>query len=218
MQYTPAGEGDNFEQSAKGIEANGEEKRDEDSGNRTPVRYYYNSKTKVSCWERPPGALCLWVTTTVLSVADAFRSAGTGCEINILSGSAEPLSWECIRTRGGTKTDWFVVITNGGGRFFCNRKRGESHWVLPDEVAALLRGDDASAAGDGTQTELGFYQAVENAAVRAEFSLDSDTVGVLGVGDVIEVLEAKRNDAGKSRVNACWFCPTLHALIVVHAF
>eukprot|EP01043_Picozoa_sp_COSAG02_P037783 COSAG02_NODE_2861_length_7881_cov_10.967618_4_plen_299_part_00 len=71
-----------------------------------------------------------------------------------------------------------------------------STWVLPDEVVALLSGEDVSAAGDETQTDLGMYRAVEKAAVRAEFSLDSDSVGVLGVGDVIEVLEARQNDSG----------------------
>lgn len=135
-------------------------------------------------------------SATGRAVLTKLRCTGAGCDISILSASAEPLSWECIRTRGGTKSDWYVVITDGGGRFFCNRKRGQSTWVLPDEVAALLRGEDVGAAGDGGQPGLGVYRAVENAAVRAEFALDSEAVGVLGVGDVIEVLEARENDAG----------------------
>ena len=119
------------------------------------------------------------------------------------------MSWECIRTPGGAKTDWYIVITDGGGRFFCNRKRGQSSWVLPDEVAALLRGEEVSAAGDGSQPGLGFYRAVENAAVRAEFALDSEAIGVLAVGDVIEVIEARENDVGMWTVQPCeaflWF-------------
>jgi hypothetical protein len=181
FQHTPAAADADDETRS---EPKTEEEKKESAGDRTPIRYYYNSKTKESYWERPPG-----------------------CDISQLSASTEPLSWEKIRGQDGTATEWYVVITDGGGRFFCNRERGESHWVMPDEVAALLdpskHGGAAAAAaagGAGNSEGLGFYRAVAAAAVRAEFALDSDSVGVLGVGDVIEALEAKRNDAGIMRV------------------
>ena len=56
-QHIPPAESDN---AAGQSEAKGEKEMDQDSGKRTPVRYFYNSKTKTSCWTRPPGARDMW--------------------------------------------------------------------------------------------------------------------------------------------------------------
>ena len=84
------------------------------------------------------------------------------------------------------------MTTDEGGRFYCNREKNESHWVLPAEVEVLLDPE--------LQKTLGLYRVLAAAAVRAEVALDSDSVGVLGVGDIIEVIESQWLDSGITRV------------------
>ena len=164
------------------------------------VRYYYNSKTKQSCWHKPPG-----------------------CAVDALSSTSAPLSWVRVRV-GGEATPWYIVTTDKGGRFFCNREQGKSYWAMPKEVEEAMaslyfhaskessRRPDAEQPQPQEQQEqeqqeeeqeeeaTGLYRAVAAAAVRAAFALDSDSVGVLGVGEVIEVEESRRNEAGIMRV------------------
>lgn len=79
----------------------------------TGVVYYYNSITGESTYEKPSG----------------FKGeAGKAAE------QPTPVAWEMV-----TGTDWALVTTNDGKKYYYNTKTEVSSWQVPAEVAELRK-------------------------------------------------------------------------------
>ena len=107
--------------------------------------YFYNAKTKDSTWEKPPGF-----------TGDATDQSET---------EPRPMTWEHLE-RDGEKTAWVVVTTLHGTVYFCNKEADESHWVMPEQVAELLRLKAASAAAAAAAAEERIAEEMAEEAAR----------------------------------------------------
>ncbi|KAJ4784305.1 Pre-mRNA-processing protein 40C [Rhynchospora pubera] len=89
--------------------------------------YYYNSLTGKSTYEKPVG----------------FKG-----EPEKISGQSTPVSWEKL-----PGTDWTLVTTNDGKKYYYDSKNKVSSWKIPPEVAEILKKQQMDSANDNT-TEL----------------------------------------------------------------
>ncbi|CAN4090396.1 unnamed protein product [Withania somnifera] len=81
--------------------------------------YYYNSLTGESTYEKPAG----------------FRG-----EPGKVAAQPTPVSWEKL-----AGTDWALVATNDGQKYYYNTKTKLSSWQVPSEVTELKKKNDADA-------------------------------------------------------------------------
>eukprot|EP01045_Picozoa_sp_COSAG04_P023655 COSAG04_NODE_2842_length_3494_cov_36.862739_4_plen_497_part_01 len=69
------------------------------------------------------------------------------------------------------------------------------------EDESMLSGEEDDEEEEDAESIVGSkYEAIAKGAIRAGFELDSDKLGALKVGNVIEALEARKNDDGIMRV------------------
>ncbi|XP_020525339.1 pre-mRNA-processing protein 40C [Amborella trichopoda] len=86
----------------------------------TGAVYYYNALTGESTYEKPPG----------------FKG-----EPDKVILQRTPVSWEKL-----VGTDWALVATNDGKKYYYNTKSKISSWQVPPEVAELRKKQEADAA------------------------------------------------------------------------
>ncbi|KAL3678003.1 hypothetical protein R1sor_020959 [Riccia sorocarpa] len=82
--------------------------------------YYYNSLTGKSTYDKPPG----------------FK--GEAQKVNV---QPTPVSWERI-----SGTDWALVTTNDGKKYYYNTKSQATSWQVPSEVTELRKKQSAEAS------------------------------------------------------------------------
>ncbi|XP_038721456.1 pre-mRNA-processing protein 40C-like isoform X2 [Tripterygium wilfordii] len=88
----------------------------------TGVIYYYNAVTGQSTYEKPPG----------------FKGAS-----DKVSVQPTPVSMEHL-----AGTDWALVSTNDGKKYYYNSKTKLSSWQIPTEVAELRKKQDVEVSGE----------------------------------------------------------------------
>ncbi|KAF3327975.1 pre-mRNA-processing protein 40C isoform X4 [Carex littledalei] len=89
--------------------------------------YYYNSLTGKSTYEKPVG----------------FKG-----EPEKVTGQSTPISWEKL-----PGTEWTLVTTNDGKKYYYDSKNKVSSWKIPPEVAEILKKQQMETTND-TPTEV----------------------------------------------------------------
>ena len=113
---------------------------------------------------------------------DVFRYLSPGCQFagvdlfDVMGTSLTNVTADVVR---------FRVAPDAGHRseFYVEEVKSVDHEELDEDEMVGKR-----------------YVAVANGAIRAEFDLESEKVGKVRTGEVIEVLSARKNDAGIMRV------------------
>ncbi|CAA2980143.1 pre-mRNA-processing 40C isoform X1 [Olea europaea subsp. europaea] len=145
------------------------------------VVYYYNSLTGVSTYEKPLG----------------FKD-----EPDKAAMQPTPISWEKL-----AGTDWAVVTTNDGRRYYYNTRTQLSSWQIPNEVMELKKKQDAdcleaqslSAINSNVITEKG--SAPVSLSTPAANTGGRDTTalrpsGVSGQSSALDLIKRKLQDSG----------------------
>ncbi|KAM3408609.1 hypothetical protein ACQJBY_001606 [Aegilops geniculata] len=91
------------------------------------VLYYYNALTGESTYQRPPG----------------YKG-----ELEKVAAQPVPASWDKI-----AGTDWSIVTTSDGKKYYYDNKQKVSSWQLPPEVAELNKNADSGNL-KGSSTSL----------------------------------------------------------------
>ncbi|XP_047066109.1 pre-mRNA-processing protein 40C-like isoform X1 [Lolium rigidum] len=91
------------------------------------VLYYYNALTGESTYQRPPG----------------YKG-----ELEKVAAQPIPASWDKI-----SGTDWSIVTTSDGKKYYYDNKQKISSWQLPPEVAELNKNADSGSL-KGSSTSL----------------------------------------------------------------
>ncbi|CAN6310723.1 unnamed protein product [Urochloa humidicola] len=104
----------------------------------TGVVYYYNALTGESTYQRPPG----------------YKG-----EPEKVVTQPVPVSWDKV-----AGTDWSIVTTSDGKKYYYDNKQKVSSWQLPPEVAELLKNVESGSLKEGL-TSLQDAPATENKGV-----------------------------------------------------
>ncbi|KAG5608601.1 hypothetical protein H5410_019882 [Solanum commersonii] len=117
----------------------------------TGAIYYYNSLTGESTYEKPAG----------------FRG-----EPGKVAAQPTPVSWE--RLAG---TDWALVATNDGQKYYYNTKTKLSSWQIPSEVTELKKKHDADALQAQSPSILNVNESTEKGSAPISLSIPAVSTG-----------------------------------------
>ncbi|XP_004236882.1 pre-mRNA-processing protein 40C isoform X1 [Solanum lycopersicum] len=117
----------------------------------TGAIYYYNSLTGESTYEKPAG----------------FRG-----EPGKVAAQPTPVSWE--RLAG---TDWALVATNDGQKYYYNTKTKLSSWQIPIEVTELKKKHDADALQAQSPSILNVNESAEKGSAPISLSIPAVSTG-----------------------------------------
>ncbi|RLN39631.1 pre-mRNA-processing protein 40C [Panicum miliaceum] len=146
----------------------------------TGVVYYYNALTGESTYQRPPG----------------YKG-----EPEKVATEPVPVSWDKL-----AGTDWSIVSTSDGKKYYYDNKQKVSSWQLPPEVAELLKNAESGP------TSLQDAATIENKGV---ISIDASTPAIQTGGrdslplrqtvapaspSALDLIKKKLQDAGASSV------------------
>ncbi|CAL4917233.1 unnamed protein product [Urochloa decumbens] len=149
----------------------------------TGVVYYYNALSGESTYQRPPG----------------YKG-----EPEKVATQPVPVSWD--RVAG---TDWSIVTTSDGKKYYYDNKQKVSSWQLPSEVAELLKNVESGSLKEGL-TSLQDAPTTENKGV---ISNDASTPAIQTGGrdslplrqtvapaspSALDLIKKKLQDAGAS--------------------
>ncbi|CAN6293176.1 unnamed protein product [Urochloa humidicola] len=149
----------------------------------TGVVYYYNALTGESTYQRPPG----------------YKG-----EPEKVVTQPVPVSWDKV-----AGTDWSIVTTSDGKKYYYDNKQKVSSWQLPPEVAELLKNVESGSLKEGL-TSLQDAPATENKGV---ISSDASTPAIQTGGrdslplrqtvaptspSALDLIKKKLQDAGAS--------------------
>ncbi|XAR53216.1 hypothetical protein NMG60_11021678 [Bertholletia excelsa] len=146
----------------------------------TGVVYYYNALTGESTYEKPAG----------------FKG-----EPDKVTVQPTPVSWEKL-----AGTDWTLVTTNDGKRYYYNTKTKLSSWQIPNEVTELRKKQDSdsfkeqpiSVMNADVLTEKGSAPISLNAPALSTGGRDATTLrasGALG-SSALDLIKKKLQDSG----------------------
>ncbi|KAK3153967.1 hypothetical protein QOZ80_2BG0183970 [Eleusine coracana subsp. coracana] len=111
----------------------------------TGAVYYYNALTGESTYHRPPG----------------YKG-----EPDKVATQPVPVSWDKL-----AGTDWSIVTTSDGKKYYYDNKQKVSSWQLPPEVAEILKHAESGSVKESS-TSLQDAATVENKGVM---SIDTST-------------------------------------------
>ncbi|GJM84851.1 hypothetical protein PR202_ga00561 [Eleusine coracana subsp. coracana] len=111
----------------------------------TGAVYYYNALTGESTYHRPPG----------------YKG-----EPDKVATQPVPVSWDKL-----VGTDWSIVTTSDGKKYYYDNKQKVSSWQLPPEVAEILKHAESGSVKESS-TSLQDAATVENKGVM---SIDTST-------------------------------------------
>ncbi|XP_038697942.1 pre-mRNA-processing protein 40C-like isoform X2 [Tripterygium wilfordii] len=147
----------------------------------TGVFYYYNAVTGQSTYEKPPG----------------FKG-----ESDKVSVQPTPVSMEYL-----AGTDWALVSTNDGKKYYYNSKTKLSSWQIPAEVAELRKKHDVEVSGEHPVPVSNTSESTDK--VSAPLSLSAPAVstgvrdpialrnpGALGSSSALDLVKKKLQDYG----------------------
>lgn len=147
----------------------------------TGAVYYYNAITGESTYEKPRG----------------FKG-----EAEKVTAQPTPVSWEKL-----AGTDWALVNTNDGKRYYYNMKTKLSSWQIPSELTELKKKHDADAlmmqsmsvTTPNTLTEKGSTPITLSAPAINTGGRDATALrstGVLGPSSALDLIKKKLQDSG----------------------
>ncbi|CAN4080945.1 unnamed protein product [Withania somnifera] len=117
----------------------------------TGAIYYYNSLTGESTYEKPAG----------------FRG-----EPDKVAAQPTPVSWEKL-----AGTDWALVATNDGQKYYYNTKTKLSSWQIPSEVTELKKKHDADALQAQSPSTPNFNESTEKGSAPISLSIPAVSTG-----------------------------------------
>lgn len=146
----------------------------------TGVVYYYNALTGESTYEKPEG----------------FKG-----EPDKVTAQPTPVSWEKL-----IGTDWALVTTNDGKRYYHNTKTKLSSWQIPTEVTELrkkqdgdvLKEESMSVLSTNVLTEKGFAPISLSAPAVNTGGRDATALRAPAVGSssALDLVKKKLQDSG----------------------
>ncbi|CAN1297695.1 Pre-mRNA-processing protein 40C, partial [Linum perenne] len=153
----------------------------------TGVMYYYNAVSRVSTYEKPPG----------------FKS-----EPQRVVSQPTPVSMENL-----TGTDWALVTTNDGKKYYYNSITKVSSWQVPNEVIELRKKQDEllkeqamsvpppppDVSADTGSTPVSLSAPAINSGGRDAIALRGSSVP--GASSALDMIKRKLQDSG-SPVNS----------------
>nr|CAB3494375.1 unnamed protein product [Digitaria exilis] len=149
----------------------------------TGVVYYYNALTGESTYQRPPG----------------YKG-----EAEKVAAQPVPVSWDKL-----AGTDWSIVTTSDGKKYYYDNKQKVSSWQLPPELAEILKNVESGSLKEGL-TSLQDGATIENKGV---ISTDASTPAIQTGGrdslplrqtvapaspSALDLIKKKLQDAGSS--------------------
>ncbi|KAL5232512.1 hypothetical protein ABZP36_031288 [Zizania latifolia] len=149
------------------------------------VVYYYNALTRESTYQKPSG----------------YKG-----EPNKVAAQPVPVSWDKL-----AGTDWSIVTTSDGKKYYYDNKQNVSSWQLPPEVAELVKNVESGPL-KGISTSLQDAGTIGN---KGEISIDISTPAVQTGGrdslplrqtvapastSALDLIKKKLQDAGASSV------------------
>jgi len=143
--------------------------------------YYYNALTGESTYEKPPG----------------FKG-----EAEKVTSQPMPVSWEKL-----TGTDWALVSTNDGKKYYYNTKNQATSWQVPPEVAELrkkqMQEATAKAAANSGQIAntaekgpISFSLNVPAAATGGRESIGHKVSSTAFTSTALDLIKKKLQDSG----------------------
>ncbi|KAL9229920.1 hypothetical protein vseg_005334 [Gypsophila vaccaria] len=143
--------------------------------------YYYNAITGESTYEKPPG----------------FKG-----EPGNATAQPTPVSWEKVNG-----TDWALVSTNDGKKYYYNTKTQISSWQIPQEVTELrnkqvgenLAENSMSVPNSTTLDEKGSAPAAVSAPALISISRDSVALkgaSATGPSSALDLVKRKLQESG----------------------
>ncbi|PHT81167.1 Pre-mRNA-processing protein 40C [Capsicum annuum] len=117
----------------------------------TGAIYYYNSLTGESTYEKPAG----------------FRG-----EPGKVAAQPTPVSWEKL-----AGTDWALVATNDGQKFYYNTKTKLSSWQIPGEVTELKKKHEADALQAQPPSTPNVNESTEKGSAPISLSIPAVNTG-----------------------------------------
>ncbi|XP_051129506.1 pre-mRNA-processing protein 40C isoform X2 [Andrographis paniculata] len=143
--------------------------------------YYYNALTGESTYEKPPG----------------FKGESDKATVQ-----PTPVSWEKL-----TGTDWTLVTTNDGKRYYYNTRTQLSSWQIPSEVADLRKKQDANPLKAQSPSVINTNLATEKGSDTISLSTPAATTGgrdatafkstsATGSSSALDLIKKKLQDSG----------------------
>ncbi|KAJ8564843.1 hypothetical protein K7X08_001303 [Anisodus acutangulus] len=117
----------------------------------TGAIYYYNSLTGESTYQKPAG----------------FRG-----EPGKVAAQPTPVSWEKL-----AGTDWALVATNDGQKYYYNTKTKLSSWQIPSEVTELKKKHDAEALQAQSTSTPNVNESTEKGSAPISLSVPAASIG-----------------------------------------
>ncbi|XP_055802640.1 pre-mRNA-processing protein 40C isoform X2 [Solanum dulcamara] len=117
----------------------------------TGAIYYYNSLTGESTYEKPAG----------------FRG-----EPGQVAAQPTPVSWEKL-----AGTDWALVATNDGQKYYYNTKTKLSSWQIPIEVTELKKKHDADALQAQLPSTMNVNESTKKGSAPISLSIPAVSTG-----------------------------------------
>ncbi|XP_057478904.1 pre-mRNA-processing protein 40C isoform X1 [Actinidia eriantha] len=147
----------------------------------TGVVYYYNALTGESTYEKPYG----------------FKG-----EPDKVTAQPTPVSWEKL-----TGTDWALVTTNDGKRYYHNTKTKLSSWQIPSEVTELGKKQDGDALKEESMSVTNTNVLTEKGSAPISLSTPALNTGgrdatalrasgVLVSSSALDLIKKKLQDSG----------------------
>ncbi|KAL7180845.1 hypothetical protein ACSBR1_039832 [Camellia fascicularis] len=146
----------------------------------TGVVYYYNALTGESTYEKPEG----------------FKG-----EPDKVTAQPTPVSWEKL-----IGTDWALVTTNDGKRYYHNTKTKLSSWQIPTEVTELRKKQDGDALKEESMSVLSTNVLTEKGFAPISLSAPAVNTGgrdatalrspAVGSSSALDLVKKKLQDSG----------------------